>query len=329
MIKGHVDESPDSPELFRFLLQDRPRFAWPTLLLFLLCVSLFAGSITLALQGRISVFASVALSTIASYISYSIVHEAAHNSISTNRTLNDCIGRVAMLGFSVTPSFVTYRHLHLVHHRFTNDPEYDPDCFCGNGPTWTFPFRWWVMDLSYIATYFRVTSNYKQRPALERFEFWIAVACSSVAIALIAWYGGLRPFLLLYFLPTRLGLFLLAFAFDFLPHYPHRVRVQESNYRATSNRVGLEWLMTPLFVGQNYHLAHHLYPAVPFYRYQRIWKAKKHFHDANQPATVTPFGLLPTGDTPSDSPAQTPQHRVRPPIRRRNPSEQSHSKESL
>ncbi len=300
MGKIRVKESADQQELFRFLLQDRPRFAWPTLILFLACVSLFAGSIVLGLRGVISLPVSVALSTVASYISYSITHEAAHNAISTHRWLNDGIGRFAMLGFSITPSFETYRYLHLVHHRYTNDPIYDPDCFCGSGPAWSFPLRWCAMDASYIATYFRV-GNYKERPQAEKREFWLAVALSAAAIALICAQGWLRPFLLLYLLPTRIGLFCLAFAFDFLPHYPHRVKVQESNYRATSNRVGLEWLMTPLLVGQNYHLAHHLYPAVPFYRYQRVWQARIRFHEANGPASVAPFGLHPR---PVEAPAQ-------------------------
>ena len=31
----------------------------------------------------------------------------------------------------------------------------------------------------------------------------------------------------------------------------------------TRVRVGLEWLMTPMMLFQNYHLVHHLHPAVP------------------------------------------------------------------
>jgi fatty acid desaturase len=40
-------------------------------------------------------------------------------------------------------------------------------------------------------------------------------------------------------------------------------------------------LLTPVLLFQNYHLIHHLIPTVPFYRYGRIWRAKKDFLIAN------------------------------------------------
>lgn len=288
-------DSAEQDELFRWLTQHRPVIAWPTVALFSSFVALFIGSITLALRGVISAPVSIALSTVASYISYSIVHEAAHNAISTNKPLNDWIGRISLLGISITPFFETYRFLHLVHHRHTNDPVKDPDAFCGHGPAWNLPLRWCVMDVAYVLTYFRL-GTYNGRPKGERTEFWLAFVFSLLVLGVVFKMGWGEPFLLLYFLPTRLGLFLLAFAFDFLPHHPHQVTVQDSVFRATSNRIGLEWLLSPLFICQNYHLSHHLYPSVPFYRYRRVWLARKRYHDSNHPAIVAPFGLRPVSD---------------------------------
>tara|TARA_R110001599_G_scaffold183562_1_gene376845 strand:- start:9344 stop:9775 length:432 start_codon:yes stop_codon:yes gene_type:complete len=95
-----------------------------------------------------------------------------------------------------------------------------------------------------------------------------------------------------------LGLFLLglapiAFVFVFLPHYRCDISVQENEYQATTTRKGMEWLLTPLFVYQNYHLIHHLYPTTPFYNYMKIWHLKYDELTAHNPAIQTTFGLTP------------------------------------
>ena len=65
----------------------------------------------------------------------------------------------------------------------------------------------------------------------------------------------------------------------------------QNKYQATSNRKGFEWLLTPLLLSQNYHLVHHLYPTVPFYRYLRVWRAREAFHRSRNPAQVSAFGV--------------------------------------
>lgn len=105
--------------------------------------------------------------------------------------------------------------------------------------------------------------------------------------------GWLEYYLLLFFVPTRIAKLIIVIAFDVLPHHPHKITSKEDRYRCTSNRVGLEWLLTPLFIYQNYHLVHHLYPTVPFYRYLRIWEARRAHHESQNPATTGTFALLP------------------------------------
>jgi len=52
-------------------------------------------------------------------------------------------------------------------------------------------------------------------------------------------------------------------------------------------------LLTPLFVYQNYHLIHHLYPTAPFYNYIKIWRLKHEELNAQNPAIQVGFGLTP------------------------------------
>jgi fatty acid desaturase len=46
-----------------------------------------------------------------------------------------------------------------------------------------------------------------------------------------------------------------------------------------------------LLAYQNYHLMHHLYPTIPFYRYRKAWLARLDQHLARKPAIVKPFSL--------------------------------------
>ena len=64
----------------------------------------------------------------------------------------------------------------------------------------------------------------------------------------------------------------------------------DNPWQATNNRIGMEWLLTPVLLYQNYHLVHHLYPLAPFYRYIRLWKMAEEYHLSHQPLLMTPLG---------------------------------------
>lgn len=283
----------DCEATFLQLLKHRPRVAWPTVALCASFVTLFATEITLGAMHLVPSWAAISMGVVASYMSYTILHEAAHANIGTNKRLNEWVGRIGLLGCSITPFFANYRFVHLAHHRYVNDKKLDPDLFCGSGPAWTLPLRWALMDVAYIAAYFRLGA-YRAGSKAEKREYWLAFGFTTVLLLTITVTGFWPQFLTFYFLPTRIAMVLLAFTFDYLPHYPHDVHINDNAFRATSNRVGMEWLLTPLLIGQNYHLSHHLYPSIPFYRYRRIWLARKSFHQANGPASVPPFGLHPS-----------------------------------
>jgi hypothetical protein len=64
-------------------------------------------------------------------------------------------------------------------------------------------------------------------------------------------------------------------------------------YMATTMRFGLEWLLTPLLVYQNYHLIHHLYPEIPFYRMHKAYYLRYDEINAQDIPRQTAFGLAP------------------------------------
>ena len=81
--------------------------------------------------------------------------------------------------------------------------------------------------------------------------------------------------------------------FVILPHHPVIVSQEEDAYLATTMRVGWEWLLTPLLVYQNYHLIHHLYPTLPFYKMHRVWYLKYDELNEHSVSFQKPFSLKP------------------------------------
>jgi ring-1,2-phenylacetyl-CoA epoxidase subunit PaaE len=286
-----LTDPPDDPALFKSLRQ-RPRVAWPTVALLFVAYGIFGLSTYAFIHGNLSLVWAIVFNSLAAYISFTPTHEASHHSVSSNHQLNEWVGRVATALQSPVPFFRAFRYLHMQHHRFTNDKTKDPDVYVGTGPWWLLPFKWLSLDLSYLYFYSR-PSVFLKRPKGERLDLLGAFVFGAGVITAVTWAGWFEYYVLLFVVPGRITALFLAIAFDFLPHFPHEAQGQDQRFQSTSNRAGMEWLMTPLLIFQNYHLVHHLYPTVPFYRYLKIWKSRRRFHLSQNPSTTTTFGLRP------------------------------------
>ena len=270
----------------------RPSLAWPTLLLLVAVITLFAASTTFYLTGYLGLAWAIMLNAMACYMAFTVGHDASHNAVSSNRRLNDWVGRISTMLLSPIPFFRMFRYIHMQHHRFTNEDNKDPDMYCGKGSKWTLPLRWATLDIHYFTIYLK-PGIFLERPVSERRELVIAALFGVATIAFMIGMGWGLEYFLLFFVPTRIAVVILACAFDFLPHYPHATRASEDPFQATLNRKGWEWILTPLLLSQNYHLVHHLYPTVPFYRYLSVWRAREAYHQSHDPAQASAFGLGP------------------------------------
>ena len=229
------------------------------------------------------------LNGFALYLFFAIMHESLHDSVSTNHLANNILGRISLMFLIPAAPVEIARWIHLKHHARTSCPD-DPDNFMHHGKWWVLPLRWANFDLFYLVHFFRYAGSAAKRATLA-----VAVQLLSY-IALISVFvvNGLGlEILLLYIIPSRIGLALVGFVFVFLPHYPADISARENKYQATTIRQGWEWLLTPLMVYQNYHLIHHLYPNVPFYNYIKIWNLKRDELTAKRLAIQTAFGLRP------------------------------------
>lgn len=248
-----------------------PTIAWPTVCLFLLATGIFITSSYAALTGHLSLIAAFFINACMQFALFTVLHDASHRSLSQVSWLNELLGSISVFILTPLAGIKVFRFIHMQHHRFTNeDVEHDPDYWASKGHKWLRPLRWMFLDIHYIHWYLKHWNN---RPRRERIEL-IACIVAAIIIFFAAYYFGYALWvLLLWFVPGRVASSALVMAFDYLPHYPHDTTAKENAFRATNLKPNASWLMTPILLGQNYHLIHHLYPRIPFYRYAWVWKS--------------------------------------------------------
>jgi len=196
--------------------------------------------------------------------------------------VNVWLGRVSLLFFAPIAGFSTWRYIHMQHHRFTNHNDgNDPDAYTMRGPGWQRPLRWLTIDGYYMLWY---RSRLSSRPRGEKVELavtWLVLV--GVIVAFVA-TGHIVELLVLVLLPMRLAVMWLGFAFDYLPHHGLHHTPGEDRFKTTRNRVGLERVLSPLLLYQNYHLVHHLHPLIPFHRYIAVWRRNEGRYLESDPA---------------------------------------------
>ena len=278
-------------------LKEEPKFAWPTIILFLICAGFMFGATWAAIYGHISYLAACLINGTSGYFLFSPMHDAIHSSVGRSKKLNLWVGRITFLYFSSLVAFELMRFIHFRHHRNANGEGDEADQIVQSGPAWLRPLKWPFIDLIYGWKYL---GYWKDRPKSETRSVIIMFLTTLVVWPWLIINGYLMELLMFWIIPQRISFFFISFIFVYLPHVPNEISEKEDAYRATSIREGMEWLLSPLMMYQNYHLVHHLYPNVPFYRLVKIWNSRLDEHLSHDPAVVSTLGLYPR-------PAKTPE----------------------
>ena len=233
----------------------------PTLWLFAGCVALVCGTAGGYLTGRLSATAAVLLDTLAAYLLFTVLHDAVHGTAHASRAVNGALGRLC--GGVLTLAWPLFRAVHHAHHAHTNDGERDPDLIVSRAPRLLLPV--WCVG---VVVEYRI-KFYGRRLWQTRGVLIEAIASDAVVVCVLAasiaggWFGALA---VLWLLPVTFAVLILAFAFDFVPHYPYDTQARYHATRILPGRV-----LNVLLLGQNYHLVHHLWSTIPWYRYQHVY----------------------------------------------------------
>jgi beta-carotene hydroxylase len=233
----------------------------PTVWLFVATLATFAGVTAAYLTGRLPVLPTVLLNAVAIYVGFTVLHESMHGIAHTNRTVNRWLGRVT--GMLLTVPFPLFRAVHYEHHSHTNDTERDPDLFIAESPRWLLPlWSLWIL-VEYRSHYY---GRRLWREKADRNAALLSEAMLVAVIVIATAAGHLGTLLTVWIAPALLAVVFLVMAFDYLPHYPYDSAERYHDTRIYPGRLG-----NAIFLGQNYHLIHHLWTTIPWYRYTKVF----------------------------------------------------------
>jgi fatty acid desaturase len=248
--------------------------AWGTVAMFAIEITMWSVSGYAAITHMWPMWVCFLVSLTAIYMNYTPHHEAVHGSIAGNARglvwLNETIGTITGLVFF--HGFTMQRITHLTHHAQTNNPETDPDFWAHGRNPFMIALRCLTILVPYEAHGWSIVWRAKNRwPTVLRASAEHLLAWGFI-VALVAtghWDAALFAFVL----PAMIASGMLAFMFDWLVHHPHKVPVHD-RYRTSNVYIfpkALHGLVTTFWIFQNYHIIHHLYPRVPFYRYPLVF----------------------------------------------------------
>lgn len=230
----------------------------PTVWIFAGDLLAFGASTALFLGGAIDRVKAASVALICLYCLYTVSHEAAHGNAHPNRAVNAWIGRVAAAIQGMT--FPLFRIIHLQHHAFTNDPKRDPDFVIGRQPRWLLPV--WTLVRLLHDNLFMVSRRLWSGKQRQLREHLVTTAIQAGIVTAAILTGNLEAVLWGWLGPALLSGALLELTVAWAVHYPHLSQHPLENTRMFRGK-----LLQVLTLNQNYHLVHHLWPRIPWFRY--------------------------------------------------------------
>lgn len=200
---------------------------------------------------------------------FTLLHESVHRTAFRTRWLNDLVARVC--GVLIVLPADWFRSFHFAHHRFTQDPENDPELASPKPDTlgrYLIHLTGIPVWISHVRTLGanalgRCRDGFvppKERAGV-RTEAQLMIA-GYAALAGLAIYSGSATLLFAWILPAVIGQpFLRLYLLAEHAHCPHVANMFE-NTRTTRTI----WLVRKLAWNMPYHVEHHAFPAVPFHR---------------------------------------------------------------
>ena len=265
----------ENPDLFALKAARRRmgEFAWPTVILGFVATIGYVTVPFLVSFSLLSAWLAMPLMMLLTYASYTVLHEAVHGSISGSkqslRWLNELLGYMA--AFVVFIPLTGHRHEHLAHHRHTNDAGSDPDLVVARMTASPLaPLRTVERTLRSQYAYY-LQNRWANGQKGQNLRFCLEIAAAVLLRVGIIMLTSVPVTLLLFAAAGMGGILLTMYLFAYLVHFPHKKvgRYVDTSTILVGGPSGK--VVTCLWLFQNYHSIHHLFPRVPFYRYAALF----------------------------------------------------------
>lgn len=254
------------------------KVAWPTVAVAAAIVGAFALVTTLGAMHIIPLWLGLILNTFVLYAIQTPLHEACHGNIAGRDSswlwLNHSVGYVC--GALLLHEYKAFRHMHLAHHRDTNNPDIDPDNWVAVQNPFKVFFRCMTIVFWYHHYFWKYIAFRPKVPGMLPLAIHIILSYA-VLYGLALWLsveGYWREVLALWIVPHFLASALIIYFFAYLTHKPHEVheRYRDTNVFWVRGKV-LGPIVNWLYMFQNFHLVHHLFPRIPFYLYPKAFRS--------------------------------------------------------
>ena len=254
--------------------------AWRTVWVAVAIVSAFALVTTLGTMRIIPLWLGMISNSFILYLDQTPLHEACHGNIAGKDSrflwLNHLVGFVC--GAILLHEYKAFRYMHLAHHRDTNDTEIDPDRWVAVQGPLNVLFRCFTIVFWYHQYFWKHIAFHAHIPGMRPLTIHIAAMYAllySVALGLSV-YGYWREVLMLWIVPHIVASAMIIYFFAYLTHKPHEVheRYRDTNVFWVKGKVA-EPVANWLYMFQNFHLIHHLFPRIPFYLYPKAFRDLK------------------------------------------------------
>lgn len=211
---------------------------------------------------------------------FTLQHETCHQTPFASRRLNQVVGLICGIILFLPPKW--FRYFHFAHHRFTQDPERDPELAEPKPDNW----RAYIIHVSGFPVHFSQLKTLLRNARGRGHEDFIpetrrdavtgearAMLALYTALGCGSWLLGSTLLLYVWILPLMLGqpflrLYLLA---------EHGRCPMVANMFENTRTTFTSWGVRRLAWNMPYHAEHHAYPTVPFFRLPELHERVRPF----------------------------------------------------